>query len=219
VRTDATVACWGSNAYGQTSPTPSINVAIAARITSPASATFALGAPGTFTVTTTGTPTSTLTRTGALPAGVTFTDNYNGTATLAGTPAPGTGGDWPITIKAHNSALADAVQTFVLHVPKFPTTISEAPVRIVPSVLGLKVTYTATLTRADSHAPIASQPVTFSAKGAPQCSATTNAQGTATCTTNVLTVLSVFLAGSTTATYAGNGSYLPSSATNPNSLI
>ncbi len=160
-----------------------------------------------------------MTRTGALPAGVSFVDNYNGTATLAGTPAPGTGGDWPITITAHNSALPDAVQTFVLHVAKYPTTLSQAPVHIVGSVLGLKVTYTATLTRTDSHAALASQPITFSTKGAPQCTATTNTQGTATCTTNVLTVLTVFLAGSTTATYAGNGNYLPSSATVPNSLV
>ena len=40
--------------------------------------------------TTAGFPTATtLTKTGALPAGVTFTDNGDGTATLAGTPAAG----------------------------------------------------------------------------------------------------------------------------------
>ena len=42
-----------------------------------------------FTVTTAGTPTPAITVTGTLPAGVTFVDNGDGTATLAGTPAAG----------------------------------------------------------------------------------------------------------------------------------
>ena len=54
------------------------------------------GTAGTFTVTTTGFPTATtLTETGALPAGVTFVDNGDGTATLAGTPAAGTAAATP----------------------------------------------------------------------------------------------------------------------------
>ena len=49
--------------------------------------------PGSFTVTTTGTPTATaITVSGALPDGVTFNNNTDGTATLAGTPAAGHGG-------------------------------------------------------------------------------------------------------------------------------
>ena len=39
---------------------------------------------------------------GTLPAGITFTDNGNGTATIAGTAAAGTGGSYPITIRATN---------------------------------------------------------------------------------------------------------------------
>ena len=53
-------------------------------------------------MTTTGFPTATLSETGALPTGVTFVDNGNGTATLAGTPAAGTGGTYPLTITAAN---------------------------------------------------------------------------------------------------------------------
>ena len=37
-----------------------------------------------------------------LPTGVTFTDNGNGTATLAGTPASGSNSSYPITIGATN---------------------------------------------------------------------------------------------------------------------
>ena len=65
-----------------------------------------MGTPGTFTVTTTGIPTPTLSETGALPTGVTFVDNRNGTATLAGTPAAGTGGTYPLTITAANGVAA-----------------------------------------------------------------------------------------------------------------
>ena len=49
------------------------------------------GNAGTFTVTTTGTPRD-IQQSGPLPTGVTFMDNGNGTATLAGTPAEGGGG-------------------------------------------------------------------------------------------------------------------------------
>ena len=40
---------------------------------------------------------------GTLPAGVTFVDNGNGTGTLSGTPAAGTGGTYPLTFTATNS--------------------------------------------------------------------------------------------------------------------
>ena len=67
-------------------------------------------------MTTTGFPTSALTETGALPAGVTFVDNGDGTATLAGTPAAGTGGTYPLTITAANGVTPDATQSFTLTV-------------------------------------------------------------------------------------------------------
>ena len=54
-------------------------------ITSADSTTFSVGAAGSFTVTTTGFPTPALTESGPLPTGVTFVDNGDGTATLAGT--------------------------------------------------------------------------------------------------------------------------------------
>ena len=85
-------------------------------ITSANSTTFTVGAAGSFTVTATGVPTPSLTETGALPSGVTFKDNGNGTATLSGIPASGTGGTYPITIKAHNGVGADASQSFKLTV-------------------------------------------------------------------------------------------------------
>ena len=92
----------------------------APRITSPAGTTFTAGQAGTFTVTTTGVPNSTLSETGALPPGVTFTDNGDGTATLAGTPAADTGGPYPFTITATNGVSPDATQPFTLTVNQAP---------------------------------------------------------------------------------------------------
>ena len=54
-----------------------------------------------------------LTETGALPPGVTFTDNGDGTATLAGTPT--TGGTYPFTITANNGVAPNASQSFTAH--------------------------------------------------------------------------------------------------------
>ena len=74
------------------SPTQvTVTVIQAPAITSASTTTFYPGAPSSFTVTTTGFPTPTITETGSLPSGVTFTDNGDGTATLAGdgTEAPG----------------------------------------------------------------------------------------------------------------------------------
>ena len=77
---------------------------------------FTQGVPDSFTVTTMGTPTASISETGALPSGVTFTDNSNGTATLAGTPASGTTGTYSLTVTASNGVAPDATQTFTLTV-------------------------------------------------------------------------------------------------------
>jgi Putative Ig domain len=91
-------------------------VATAPAITSASSATFTIGSPGTFTVTTTGFPAPGLSETGALPDGVTFTDNGDGTATLAGTATDGAGQSFPITITADNGVGTAATQDFTLTV-------------------------------------------------------------------------------------------------------
>ncbi len=61
-------------------------------------------------------PDPALTETGALPIGVTFVDNGDGTATLAGTPAAGTDGPYALTITAANGVGPDATQSFTLTV-------------------------------------------------------------------------------------------------------
>jgi hypothetical protein len=95
--------------------------AAAPRITGPdpfpAVVTFTVGEARTFTVTATGGPVPAITDGGAvLPAGLSFTDHGDGTATLAGTPAPGTAGSQTVTITALNGHAPNAVQPFTLTV-------------------------------------------------------------------------------------------------------
>ena len=89
------------------------------------STTFTAGSPGTFTVTTVGNPAATISLAGTLPAGVTFVDNGDGTGTLSGTPAAGSGGVYPLTFAAVNGVLPNSTQSFTL-------TVNEAPVSREP---------------------------------------------------------------------------------------
>ena len=83
--------------------------------TSANNVTFNQGVLGNFLVTTSGNPAPSLSRTGALPSGVSFVDNGNGTATLGGTAGPGTGGVYPLTLTATNGA-GSVNQSFTLTV-------------------------------------------------------------------------------------------------------
>jgi len=115
-----------TNTVGHSNQAFTLTVSQSPAITSADHTTFAVGSAGTFTVTTTpGVPAATtVTHTGALPSGVTFTDNGDGTATLAGTPAAGTGGSYPITVTAGNGATPDATQSFTLTVTELPAVTS-----------------------------------------------------------------------------------------------
>jgi hypothetical protein len=94
-------------------------------ITSVDSAAFAEGIPDEFTFTTTGYPKPAITSVGSLPNGVSLVDNGNGTATLGGTPAAGTGGVYPVAITAGNSIGSAATQNFYLIVNPPPAIMSE----------------------------------------------------------------------------------------------
>jgi hypothetical protein len=91
-----------------------IIVGLGPAITSANSTTFVTGTSGSFTVTATGTPTPSISKSGALPSGVTFTDKGNGTAMLSGTPASGSGGSYTLTVTAANGVAPNATQTFTL---------------------------------------------------------------------------------------------------------
>jgi hypothetical protein len=90
---------------------PSRTTATAApAITSKASFDVTAGKASSFTVTTTGSPTPKLTESGALPPGILFHDNGNGTATISGTPPANTSGTYKVSITASNGVGSPAVQ-------------------------------------------------------------------------------------------------------------
>ncbi|MBZ5705507.1 MAG: choice-of-anchor D domain-containing protein [Acidobacteriia bacterium] len=91
-------------------------------ITSATSTTFSTGTLGSFTVTATGFPIPSLSEAGALPSGVTFTDNHNGTGTLGGTPSAA--GTFIVTFTASNGVGSNAMQTFTLTVNGPTVTVS-----------------------------------------------------------------------------------------------
>ena len=87
-------------------------------ITSGGSGTVVQGGPGhRFTVTTGGFPAPSLGWSGTIPAGLSFTDNGNGTATISGTPT--SAGTTPLTLLATNTYGATS-QAFTLTVNPAP---------------------------------------------------------------------------------------------------
>jgi len=101
---------------GTTSNTATLTVDQPPHVTSLNYATFTKGVQGTFTVTTTGYPVPSLSFSpaGSLPAGVTFVDNHNGTATISGKPT--VSGTFSFWITASNGVSPEALQSFTLTV-------------------------------------------------------------------------------------------------------
>ena len=100
-------------------------------ITSATSVTFTPGTAGSFTVTTTGFPAPTLTESRALPAGITFVDNGNGTGALHGIATAGSAGTYALQFTAANS-LAGVVQNFTLNVRDITIPPQGAPLIMGP---------------------------------------------------------------------------------------
>ncbi|MBA2720922.1 MAG: hypothetical protein H0U52_17025 [Chloroflexi bacterium] len=145
-----------------------VNVAVqtgapeAPAFTSASSTTFAVGTAGSFTVSASGTPVPAISRSGALPGGVTFTDNGNGTGTLSGTPAAGTEGAYPLTFTASNGVSPDASQAFTLQVNAAPAfTSASATTFVVGSAGTFNVTATGRPTAAIARTGTLPQGVTF----------------------------------------------------------
>jgi outer membrane protein assembly factor BamB len=136
------------------SPTLTITVSagtqVAPAITSAASTTAKATTAMSFTVTTTGSPTPTITESGPLPGGVTFTDNKDGTASIAGTPAAGSEGSYPITITAANGVSPNASQAFTLTVNGLaPAFTADSP----PATAVIGASYSYTFTASGDPAP------------------------------------------------------------------
>ena len=118
-------------------------VGVSPQFTSANSTDFSTGMAETFTVTTSGVPTPSLIETGALPAGVTFADNGNGTASIAGTPAANTQDIYPLDISADDGVSPPATQTFTLTVNQTltpPSFTADSPQ--TSATVGTAYTYT-----------------------------------------------------------------------------
>jgi hypothetical protein len=168
------------------------------------------GTIGTFTVTTTGYPTSSLSESGALPAGVTFVDNGNGTATLSGTPTAGTGGLYSLTLTASNGALPNATQTFSLAVDQPPGFSSSSNVTFISGVAN---TFTIRTTGyplpaiSETGALPAGVTLVDNGNGTATLSGTPSATGTFALTLNSSNGLSPNGSQSLTLTVVSNGAY------------
>ena len=130
-----------------------------------------------------------------LPGGVTVHDNGNGTAALEGTPTPGVGGVFPVTLVATNGIGAPVDQSFTLTVYDVPTVSLPATDTITGGQAMTPVTFNYT----GYPAPL------LKAKNLPKgITLVNNNNGTATISgTPVFKVNGVFSASVTAASKAG----------------
>ena len=114
-----------TNTGGTTTQAFTLTVTAPPAFSSATSTTFTVGQPASFMVMATGTPTPALSESGALPAGVSFVDNGNGTATLGGTLTTASEGTFHIALSAANS-VGTATQLFTFAVTTAPLVITSA---------------------------------------------------------------------------------------------
>ncbi len=95
---------------------------VAPMITVSGPSSFTVSKPGLLSFTETGTPLPALSKSGTLPAGLTFAANTQGTARISGTPKPGTAGNYQITVSAVN-AVSTVSKKITITVGRVPTTL------------------------------------------------------------------------------------------------
>ena len=157
------VASAASNAV-----TPSVPPAPPA-ITSAAQATFVAGAGGTATVTTTGVPVPALSS-GALPTGVSFADNGDGTGTLT-VGATAVAAVTQFTLTANNGVNPPASQLFTLTVLPPPPAVSAVIPNTGATTGGTAVTLTGTNLTGATAVSFGGAPASFSVNSATSISA------------------------------------------------
>jgi hypothetical protein len=114
-----TIHVTATNSSGSSSQVLTLTVGSPPVFTSAPAVTFKAGVAKSFTIKVKGYPSPNLSEIGNLPSGVTFSSPANGSATLSGTPAPGSGGVYPITVTA-NSATGSTQQSLVITVQEKP---------------------------------------------------------------------------------------------------
>ena len=106
--------------------------------TSATGTAFAVGTAGLFDITTTADPVASSISiiSGTLPTGVNFNNEGDGTATLSGTPAAGTGNLYSLTFSANNT-LATGTQNFTLTVNEAPAFVSASSTNFTVGAYGV----------------------------------------------------------------------------------
>ena len=130
-----------SNFTGSSSSVSEVVTAVP-QFTSAATTTATVGTAMSFTVTASGYPIASLSETGALPKGISFVANSNGSATISGAPAAGTGGDYQLSLQAANSA-GSVSQSMLLVVDQAPAITSA---RTASGRVGRAMSFTVTTT-------------------------------------------------------------------------
>jgi hypothetical protein len=128
--------------------------------TSDPSGTFKVGSADRFAITTSGFPAPKLTEAGALPKGVTFLDNGNGTATLAGDPQADAIGIYKLTIDAENG-VSDPTQLFTLTIERAApsSTTTTTTTTATPTTQATPTGASTTAVPTSSTAPITAGPL------------------------------------------------------------
>jgi hypothetical protein len=117
-----------TNAAGSVTQDLTIDVAALPRISaSSLDATFDAGTAGSSSLSASGYPSVSLSEIGKLPSGVRFTDNGNGTASIAGVPAAGAGGTYDLAVVA-TSSLGQAVEPYEVTVDARPVFTSSGAI-------------------------------------------------------------------------------------------
>ncbi len=187
-------------------------------ITSANNATFHVGALGSFTVKTVGSPLypPSLFQSGNLPNGVSFLDNGDGTGTLSGNPPVGSAGTYNITFRANNGNSIDVdpdvTQNFTLTVIASPLTATNTALTSLqnPSSFGQSVTFKATVTDSAEVTPTGTVNFIDNTTDATIGTGTLSG-GTATFTTSSLSATTSHVI---TAQYLGDGLNFASSLSN-----
>ena len=110
-----------SNVAGQAFTDPARLTVNYVSFSSADATTFVEGVPGTFQITTAAEPPATTVGvSGALPQGLSYVDNGDGTGTISGTPAAGTRGTYAVSLTASNGVAPPTTQDFTLTVDAVP---------------------------------------------------------------------------------------------------
>ena len=155
-------------------------------------------------------------------SGLPVSFSVSGPCSVSGSQLTATGaGTCAVTAsQAGNADIAPAADvTQQVTINKTATTVRQQPISFVRSLFGLSVSFSAKLSTQVTGQPLAGQALTFSIGTTPVCTAVTSVNGTAACSSGLLSIVNVLLNGTTTARYGGSLNYLPSSDTEAITLL